>query len=518
MGLYYWGMYRGLDHTWRENSETFNFDNGESLTRVEDGTPRPWKMNYHYLNLNYSYQEPEKWFFNVNANYNIQNTPKMEFNSLLYPIGNPAQGVSMKDYSSSSDHTPSIDLYYERTLKNKQSLIFNVVGTYIDSSSKRTYTEKDDIDTLTYIRSNIDGNKYSLIGEGIYEKEFKPGKLSVGLKHTQSFTNNEYTGNSIAQTEMRQSETYMYTEFQGKIKKFGYSVGVGGTRSWFSQEGDGYQNYTFRPSLRLKYNFNDNSFLRYKGEMYSSAPSLSDLSNVTQIIDSLQIRRGNTNLKPVMMYNNSVYYDYHKGLFSGNLTVAHYYQKNPIMEETLRENNKFIRTKDNQRNWQKLNTELELKAGPIKDILTLSFTTGISHFDSNGNTYTHSYTNWYYRAEVMANYKAWTGIFQIQNHKNDFYGETLNYGENFHILMLMYKHKQLSVGAMMINPFVDNWRQGSESWSKYAPSKDWMHIRESSRLLSINLTYSFSFGRQYKSGQKKLNNSDKESGIVNGGK
>ena len=40
-----------------------------------------------------------------------------------------------------------------------------------------------------------------------------------------------------------------------------------------------------------------------------------------------------------------------------------------------------------------------------KDILTFSFSTGINYYDSRGLDYHHTYTNWYYRAEVMASYK-----------------------------------------------------------------------------------------------------------------
>lgn len=98
--------------------------------------------------------------------------------------------------------------------------------------------------------------------------------------------------------------------------------------------------------------------------------------------------------------------DFWKGLFSGNVHLSYQYQHRPIMEETIRDkNNSFVRTNANQLSWQKLNPELELKLGPLKDILTFSFSTGINYYDSRGLDYHHTYTNWYYRAEVMASYK-----------------------------------------------------------------------------------------------------------------
>ena len=43
---------------------------------------------------------------------------------------------------------------------------------------------KNDI-LLSDILSNVDGDKYSIIGEGIYERQFEAGRLGGGLKHTQ---------------------------------------------------------------------------------------------------------------------------------------------------------------------------------------------------------------------------------------------------------------------------------------------------------------------------------------------
>lgn len=520
LGLSYNGGIRGITSMWRENSETFNFDDNKSVTRKEDGIPDKWYNNWNYMTLNYNYMEPEKSFLSISLrnNFVIEPLGKQYFHSLLYPADHPGQAVDLMDKTNKGENSPSLDIYYQQSLKNEQNIIFNVVGTYINSHNRRTYQETENDELLTDIYSDVRGKKYSIIGEGVYEKGFKAGRLSLGLKHLQSFTNNEYSGTSDAKTKMEQSETYVYAEFQGKINKFNYSLGIGGTRSWFSQEGEGYQNYTFRPSLRLAYNFNDHSFLRYRGNIYSNAPSLGDLNNVEQLIDSLQIRRGNPNLKPELNFSNSLAYDYHKGLFSGSLNVGHLYEHKPIMEETILEGDKFIRTVNNQKSWQKLNTELELKVGPIKNILTVSLTTGVSYFDSRGNDYHHTYTNVYFRGEVMAAYKNWMGMFQIQNHKTNFYGETLSYDENYHLVGLMYRHKSLTFGAMMLNPFVDNWKMGNENRSKYASSKNWTYVKDSSHTFILKLTYNFSFGRKYESASRRLNNEDKDSGIMKGGK
>ena len=211
--------------------------------------------------------------------------------------------------------------------------------------------------------------------------------------------------------------------------------------------------------------------------------------------------------------------DFRKGLFSGNFHLSYQYQHRPIMEETIRDkNNSFVRTNANQLSWQKLNPELELKLGPLKDILTFSFSTGINYYDSRGLDYHHTYTNWYYRAEVMASYKRWSGFFQMENHRNNFYGETLSYGESFHTLGLSYRYKRLNIGMMTLNPFVDNYRMGGEMFSKVAPSKNWWYVKESCRLFVAKVSWNISFGRKYETMQKRVNNEDSNAGTLKSGK
>lgn len=76
------------------------------------------------------------------------------------------------------------------------------------------------------INNNVLGDKYSLIGEAVYEKQFSKGNsLSFGLRHTQSFANNEYRNGHYYETDMNQGDTYVYGEYRGKVKKLDYRLG-----------------------------------------------------------------------------------------------------------------------------------------------------------------------------------------------------------------------------------------------------------------------------------------------------
>ncbi|MCD7973082.1 MAG: carboxypeptidase-like regulatory domain-containing protein [Candidatus Azobacteroides sp.] len=208
----YWSR-REIDWT-RENEETFHFPD-HTLVRKEEGQPTSFKTDMVNMRLNYNLSETDKYLFNATFRYNLQDTPE-EFtnrNSIITSSdGNTPLSVS--DLSSWKSKAPSLDLYYQHNLQKNQLLIFNLVGTYIDSKSIRQYQEKQEEILLTDIYSKVTGDKYSLIGEGIYEKGFESSRLSVGIKHNQSYTDNIYSGNVNMDINLKFAETYGYVEYQ----------------------------------------------------------------------------------------------------------------------------------------------------------------------------------------------------------------------------------------------------------------------------------------------------------------
>lgn len=505
----------------RDNEEIFHLADGTVLHRKETGDPSHASMFMHNLNLNYSVQDPEKYLFNATFRYWNNHQPHWDYRGILSNLDNPDDYVDMVDLNSSDNQVPALDLYYQRNLKNDQTLVFNVVGTYNRTSSHRFYQESRGEELLTDINNRVSGKKYSLIGEAIYEKKLANGNsLSGGVWHTQSFSDNEYRNEHDYETHMDQSASSIYGEFKGKVRKLDYMLGVELARLYYKQEGtdDSDQFYTFNPRFTLQYALPGQSFIRLKGYVGNLSPSLGNLNAVEQVIDSLQLQRGNPRLESYMSYLLDLNYEYQKGIFYALVNGTYEYVPNAIMDEKYQEGNKIIQTWNNQKNWQRVVGFAMFRVGPIKDILQFSFTGGVNHYISNGNTYSHRYTNWYCNMQASLTWKKFMLMYQMNTNWNRFWGETLEGGENIQMFMAKYNFKNLSLGIGAFNPFSDNWKVQSENWNQYASSKKTSYIKESSRLFVVSVSYNFSFGRTYKAGQKRLNNSDSDSGVMSTGK
>lgn len=498
---------RDLDFT-RNSQQSFIFPDKE-IHRSRIGETIPFKTIGINNNLNYSLQESGKYFFNASLRQFYRDTPNgFDDEKSTYISGN-SEPVDVYIHSAYKTNAPLLDLYYQRDLKNQQLLIVNIIGKYTYSRNEYTFQESRNDVFYTDINNLTKSDRYALVAEGIYEKTFGTGsKLSTGLKQTQTYTESTYSGSTEAQVDMNQAETYLYAEYQLKKGKFNTSLGVGATRMYYSSQGNKTEKYLFRPMLRMTYTINEGTYIKYNGIVYNRVPSEGDLNNVEQAIDSLQLRRGNPYLKPSITFQNTLWGGYKKGMFDFNLWMRYRYVDANIANDIFFEDGKFINQSNNQKAYHSMMGELRIQVQPIKDHLTLSFTPGVARYISKGNTYLHTYTRFYYNSEVTANYKKWIFNAFLSNSFHYFEGETLYLNEAWQNVSLGYKTDRFSVSAGVINPFTKEWKSGSKVFSAVVPSSSQVTSSDISKMPYIKLSYNVNFGRQYKSVEKKIDNSD----------
>jgi hypothetical protein len=511
-------LYENSSQMWRDNEETFHLADGSVLRRREEGDPGHYQRLQQKLNLTYNCLH-EKRMFNATVRYNSDDKPHEDYKGKLYSVDSPEDYVRVFDGGKNSSSNLALDLYYQENLENDQTLVVNLVGTNNRADNSRIYTESRDGTLLTDINNLVVGDKYSWIGEGIYERKIGDSRFSAGLRHTQSYADNTYKNgrDDNTNTRMRQGETFLYGEWKGRIRKLDYSLGAGVTRNTFNEEGAGsYGDYAVNPRLNLFLPLPGQSSVRLTAGLNSLTPSLAELSAVEQAIDSLQIQRGNPGLNPSLRYQTELNYEWKRGLFYANFQGRYTFQPSAIMEERFREGDRIVRTWNNQKDWQYLNTVLYLRFGPVKDILTVNLQSGLNRYISNGNNYRHIYNNPYLFINISGMYKNFTlaaGYGPLS--WGNFYGETITKESPYHGFTLGYKYRDVNFGIMTTNPFADVHRRDSESRSEYASYKRSMYINDSARLYLFTCSWNVSFGRSYQSGGKRLNNSDDNAGVMN---
>jgi len=510
--------YRDWKHLWRENHETFNREN-DTITRYESGKPAGFEYFNQRINMNYNYQDGNK-LLNVSFTAQFNNQVHKDWKSELYSSASPIP-VSMVDSSQNKLKYPSLNIYYQHPLNTQELLIFNIFGLYNTGSYNRLYKESHENMILTNLTSNVGETQYTGGFSFLYENKLKAGTLNIGLKERTTLTQDNYNdNNSTYISTLDLHNLYLYTQFGNQIKKWYYRIGIGISENWQIVDSLTHRYIYFRPSLTLVYTPSDSWEFDYSGSIYTKSPSLSALSSHDQYIDSLQIQRGNPALKPQIEYYNAVSVDYTKKNFGLSYSLSYSYFASPLMENSYLENNMVIRTIENQKQFQIINTELELREKLYKDIFTIKIYSGINHYISDGNTYEHVETIFYYGGKVSINYKKFAFSWSLnQNTYDSFWGETLTRGESAHMVSLSYNTSNFYIGLDCLNMFSIKYIGTKDSYSAVAPYSRYEYLSELKNLIRFKITYTFKYGKEYKAKNTKNRNSDDtESGILKGEK
>lgn len=514
--FYYGNRLQYFNEIWSVMNETFTFDDNSQYHRVQQIDPTKKRNIQQWGALTYNLQNKDKYMLNATVGFSHFNDPDMRQNGKLYTEEYPSSVTQRNEWSHSRNLIPYFDLYFQKNLKHKQFLALNVVGTYINTKNRSSYTELLDTEPVVDFYSGVRGKKYSLITEGIYEKAFNNGgRLSSGIRHTQGYADNEYAGTLLFNTQMKQADTYAYAQYRGKWSKLGYRFGLGVTRSWFQQTGqEEYETYSLNPRLNLTYTFNEQWSMSLDGNVSTINPSLSQLSAVDQLTDSLQLDRGNPNLEAYSYYRSALRLNYSKNKWNVGLRNQFDYRDNAIMQYIYREDNKFVHSYANHPGFQTWTVGVDARVGMLWDMVQLSGGISSVKYWSRGVNFRHSQHNigWELGATFM--YKNFSASAMYKKNNDYLFGESLSTGEEVHMINVQYRLKRLNLGLRMFNPFQKDYKRLEENWNKDAGYSSRYHIDDVARMVCLTLSWNFSFGRDYKSNDKKMQNSDTDSGVM----
>ena len=524
--LNYSFSYRSVEERSYESLGTYHLPTGETLHRNYLGYDSPFLYTLNNVQLGYNLSEPDKYTLNVRLNFYNYNSPVRGTNQLYQESGKADQ--YLLNNRKMLEQIPSLDIYYSLNMPHDQNLALNLVGTYIGTDYQyrmREYTfnkspeESVKSAPLTDYSYDATGRKRSLIGEGTYSKNWKQMALSVGGQYNISHTDNIYVGSSNADTELKYSNLYLFTQLQGQQKWFSYQVGVGATRSSIHQGENGYSKWLLRPQVTLQAKASDRLSFKWSSKITSDIPSLSDLSELRQYSNSFEARDGNSGLKPYTGYNNTLSASWNIPLMSVYLEGNWAYYDKPIATSILPEKREdgsylFVSKPENQKSHNYKHLLLTPRVHLIKDHLDLNLMCEYQNVKTKGLDYSHEFNYFRYGAEIRymtGNWYIGYGAYKVEK---SFWGEKTNGGEPSSNLAVTYSYKNWQFGVLGLFVFYPHGCvYKDELFNKYVQQKNKRRLADQGNMLVFTASFNFSHGRKYHTGSRKLNNSDRDNGI-----
>ena len=508
--LRYFLDYRDLNKNRYHQSYAYSLNDGKYDIRKE-GLNGDYSGTYHVIEGNFARIKNENYFLNIKGTLRL-NPGNENYPSSISGIraGQPIETGISTSKAHSNYLSPALDIYFSKTMKNDQELIFNIVNTYYDSKSDRSLNEN--FGSHTYdVATSFRNKSYSIISEAVYEKNFGKHAFSVGAKHSFKTLSEDYTaGDGWTNRRYDIHNLYGYLSLSSHFDKWHYNIGFGVEETWLDAE----QKQTYfvvKPNLLVSYNYSDQSTWELKSTINSYVPDISLLSGSPIFIDSSFVSQGNPYLKPYYEFTTDLNYTYTKGTFYLQTGVGYSYAHNPYHVYFDNDGLQALKSYRNEDYLQSFNYNLTLNWNPFP-WLTLAPMYMLSYQKAKGLGYKS--TNWmhFFAAYASASYKDFALTLQIFPKYKNLQGQTISQWENLFYGDIRWKKKNLSIALGVVYSPKTNTLFTSEGLPvHYYETQDW---RNFNGLVFANLVYTFSFGKSKKRNvQQKLNNADNDSGL-----
>lgn len=234
----------------------------------------------------------------------------------------------------------SVELYGGFDLPKKQHLNVSLYGSLADNKYERMYSESN------FISQSTTAEKfYNINTSANYNIQLKNNNaFTVQFHHLHKISVANYSGDYNISQRLWSGETLLFLGYNQQIgQRFHYSIQPGISLLQYALNGDSpNKQYSARLNLSLMYMLSQQQQIRFVANIGNSFPQISTLNKVDQVIDFLQIKRGNPNIKNMMLYNNGIVYSLFSEKFNLQCMAIYNYFKNAHSMNYFAEGDKMI--------------------------------------------------------------------------------------------------------------------------------------------------------------------------------
>lgn len=490
---------------------------GTDFEKRKSGRNSPYAYEQQMAEISFNNAKADNYLFSAKLSFNSLNRRRSSVQDILSSVDGKESHKTGESQDKDKYISPVMDMYFSKSFGSKHELIVNLVGTYYKSDYDYEYQElqeaEPDFETATVIHTD----KYSVIGEALYTYKMKTANLYAGARY---MYNNSIQNNLPSNNKITAHEIYSYLGITGMWgDRFNYSISAGVNNNIFTTIENKTYNFTyFRPQVKLGYFIDPSSDLMFNYEINTENPSVSSLTYNPYYKDPNYIFVGNPRLTPSNNHDFSV--SYFKGFkkLVINAEVGYSYTKDAIAPIFQSDHTNIIETFGNLDDAQNMKVSLFLQWYPFaNNMLRLRLYSEVFHQINKWGASKWDHTGYSIIPSVYLAYRQWGLQVFYQTQKKSLIGQTTRNIPSMASVEFSYKPiKNLTLTGGIRYPFYDSWKQvSSVSGTSLLRRTETERIVNNANMVYVNLVYNFSFG-QSKSGVKlRMQNRDKDSGILN---
>ncbi|WP_300130669.1 TonB-dependent receptor [uncultured Barnesiella sp.] len=490
---------------------------GTDFEKRKSGRNSPYAYEQQMAEISFNNAKADNYLFSAKLSFNSLNRRRSSVQDILSSVDGKESHKTGESQDKDKYISPVMDMYFSKSFGSKHELIVNLVGTYYKSDYDYEYQElqeaEPDFETATVIHTD----KYSVIGEALYTYKMKTANLYAGARY---MYNNSIQNNLPLNNKITAHEIYSYLGITGMWgDRFNYSISAGVNNNIFTTIENKTYNFTyFRPQVKLGYFIDPSSDLMFNYEINTENPSVSSLTYNPYYKDPNYIFVGNPRLTPSNNHDFSV--SYFKGFkkLVINAEVGYSYTKDAIAPIFQSDHTNIIETFGNLDDAQNMKVSLFLQWYPFaNNMLRLRLYSEVFHQINKWGASKWDHTGYSIIPSVYLAYRQWGLQVFYQTQKKSLIGQTTRNIPSMASVEFSYKPiKNLTLTGGIRYPFYDSWKQvSSVSGTSLLRRTETERIVNNANMVYVNLVYNFSFGQSESGVKLKMQNRDKDSGILN---
>ncbi len=429
--------------------------------------------------------------------------PENGSNDMLIYSGHYDRKESSFERTVSEGIQPSMKLFGNFNLPKKQNLEFTLEGAYAQNNYTRTYTE---------------GERQSLTDadEDMYSVKFS-GKYNIALKHHNTFgiygfhlhkiTSSSYSGDSNSWQHLWSGETLLflnYTQRFGKKVNLVFSPGFS-LLTYKLHHKELQDQYSFRLKSNVVYRISKAHQMVFAANIGNNTPNISYINDRDQVVDFLQVKRGNPILDNTKLYSGNIIYSGGFGRLNLQAVLAYELSQHAVFSDYYIEEDKLISSYRSDANVHGLISQLNL-AYRFSDNLRAKLSGSyvymtLPDLSLTNNCYMGSFDVNYYWKDFSASLYADASTSRLEK-TLAFVKNPVTYGAS-----VSWSHKGWYIEAGTENPFTKH-----SHYRKYADYGVYRYNQvQTSRIYQqtgyVKLAYTFDFGRKTSRDKDKVDRS-----------
>lgn len=490
--------------------------NGQQYLRTET-QQRKFGYDDNYINLAYTRNVEDSYLLQVNFSPNFQHSHIDGQFNIIQSVDNKPSLRDGNIYNRTRQFTPALNVYTMVKLKKQQELTIDVVGTLHSAKQLRIrneYNEDGDVvlnDDMSQLNS-----KQSFIGELNYTKHMGSWSLSFGDQFNYGRLNSKvdnYFSNDDFLTTL--TTNHLYGEANGTYNNFMYRASVGAYLFSNVNAQTNYKSLPLRLNVLMGYNINDHISIRGVCQRITTDPTLSELSNNKIFVSEGIIKEGNPELKNCINTVYALILNAKYRWINSDIRVINLHQKNPINSYFIESEGLISNKYENAISSKSVGVEYSFLFSPFKsNILSAKLRGGISNTRINSTIVGQS-SQWSYpiNYEIALNYKNFLLSYQGNVPAWNSEGPYLNREERISNFRLRYTYNNLSATAMFMWFLIDADYEGKTVANSLVDNSYGNNIIDNRSMFTLGISYRFNTGKKYKEQEKKIYNTDNDSGL-----